>query len=72
MGLTSFKTLENPIFPCHPAGDRGVCVHRLHIQDNWVCTHFDAWGNRIHAYDWTPCGHWTHAYDIYDCSHICY
>lgn len=69
--ITSFTTTKD-IYPCHPAGDLGPCTHRVHAGDYYACTHYDAWGNRMHNYDIGPCGHWVHANDIYPCTHICY
>jgi hypothetical protein len=60
-------------YPCHPNGDIGPCTHRLHVTDTGACSHFDYYGNRIHSFDYYPCGHPTHiAGDVYPCTHYCY
>ena len=59
-------------YPCHPNGDIGPCVHRLHINDTGACGHFDYYGNRIHSFDYYPCTHNVHMSDVYPCTHYCF
>jgi len=56
--ITSFCTADD--YPCHPNGDMGPCVHRVHSYD------YDAYGNVY------PCTHPLHTYDIYACTHVCW
>jgi len=59
-------------FPCHPAGDKGPCTHRVHYRDHLPCTHYNWWGYPVHDYDIYPCSHRMHSFDWYPCFHECY
>jgi len=59
-------------FPCHPAGDIGPCVHRMHSYDKLPCTHYDWFGFPIHNFDAYPCFHRIHRFDAYPCMHECH